>query len=278
LQYPTNGKGRKMAQEVKYRTDFASIGEYADWYLSDEGRSANRKYCLDGSGGTDWSGKPKDTEEFLRTGWHNAEVEQLAARAASALKSHAELVTSPQITLTEHVAGAMVNIPAYLAGDPSFMFMPEMEMTPKVHPVATIVLSGCVSAGLSHDAIQRRGVYALALVRACQTLGHSVDLWHDHRCGKTVIRTHVMRPGDALSDAQLIAVTVHRAWSREFPFTAGNAAGATKRNDWGGTVYPADPKDYPEGAIITNTAPGTDDEMAEMVKDSLVEAGVLHFD
>jgi hypothetical protein len=238
----------------------------------DGGKYLRRKYS---TGPKDFYGTPHDPEEFLRSGWRNAEVDELAAKASAALKSHAELVASPQITLTEHIAGAVVNIPAYIAGDPSYMFMPEMTMVAKTTPVVTIVISGCVSAGLSHEAIQRRGVYALALVRACQTLGYSIDLWHEWRTQNTSVRTHIMRPGDALSDSQLIAVTVHRAWARHYPFVAAEFVSPGDR--WNGRPVPAQATDYPEGAIITDTAPGTADAMAEMVKDSLVKAGVLKF-
>jgi len=260
------------------RVVFDSIGDLAEFYSSKEGQHIAPKYVDNGSkhGGEAFYGSPPNPEEFLKTGWHDSKVEQLAARAAACLKSHAELVQSPQITLTEHVAGAMVNIPAYLAGDPSYMFMPEMEMVPKTHPVVTIVVSGCVSAGLSNAAIERRGIYALALVRACQTLGYSVDLWHEWKTEPTSVKTHIMRPGDVISDAQIIACLVHRSWTRHFPFTAAEHISPNKK--WNRSPMPASADAYPEGTIITNTAPGTDDEMAEMVKQSLIDAGVLHFD
>lgn len=254
------------------RIEFDSIHDLAEFYSSADGREAYGRL----TGGANFLGTPKDPDEFLVTGWHDAKVALLAARASSALKSHAELIASPQITLTEHVAGAMVNIPAYLAGDPSYMFMPEMEMVAKVHPVVTIVVSGCVSAGLSNEAIERRGIYALALVRACQTLGYSIDLWHEWRTRTTVVRTHIMRPGDVLSDSQLMACLVHRAWTRHYPFCA--AEHVSPKDKWNCTVTPAKAEEWPDGTIITNTAPGTDGKMAEMVKNSLVEAGVLHFD
>lgn len=260
------------------RIEFDSIHDLATWFGGDEAKAARGIITRNQNNNSergDFLGAPDDPENFLITGWHDAKVEQLAARAASCLKSHAELITSPQIALHEHVAGALVNIPAYLAGDPSYMFMPEIELVPKTHPVVTIVISACVSAGLSNNAIERRGVYALALVRACQTLGYSVDLWHEWRTATTAVVTHLMRPGDVLSDSQLMATLVHRAWTRYFPFIAGEVA--SPHDHWNCRVTQADKASYPDDAIITYTAPRTDDEMAKMVKQSLADAGVLKF-
>lgn len=263
------------ARGVK-RAEFASLADFRDTYFAQGGPSEFNEQRLWGP--ADWRGQPDDPEAFLREGFMDESLQAMAATASAELKTHAELVERELFTETEHVAGVMVNMSAYMAGDPYCMLMPITEMLPKDTPVITVVLSCCASGSVGHAELERRGIYALTLVRALQAGGYSVDLWVEWRTENAAMRIHAMRPGDVLSDAQLLALAVHRAWQREYAF-AGASMAVGAGNRFHGFPAMAKAEDYVDGAIITATHPVADGKgVAAAVRDTLVKAGILHMD
>lgn len=110
--------------------------------------------------GGDWQGaEAHETMQRARTG--NAAL----VPASDKLLDRLEAINPPVSAWETQgaVAGGVVNVPAYLAGQPVNMRL-RRRTESQAAPLA-VVVDLCVSAGVDHATIQRRGVATLALVR-----------------------------------------------------------------------------------------------------------------
>lgn len=95
----------------------------------------------------------------------NGKPDEVAASDAlmTALEAQAELIVTRSHSIISDVAGMVPNVPAFLAGQPLAMRRRQRDHSERA-PVAVIV-DTTISAGVSHETLQKRGAAILAFVR-----------------------------------------------------------------------------------------------------------------
>ncbi len=153
-------------------------------------------------------------------------------------------ITASKFMIVDDVAGAVPNVPAYLAGHP--LTMRRRQRTQSEQAPLTLVLDTCVSAGITPNQIMERGVAILAMVRALSAvrpielyIGWTLGMYGtrpDGAKGSDCANSGFVRIDTAPLDlARSCYALTHPSFLRVFGFEYGGNAmdGNTRSIPWG---------------------------------------------
>lgn len=274
--------------ETKYdRVTCYSLNELVD-LAKDVRDTAGTSYDGYHPDDSEWVGATWDECEALATlGWTEKLDETLTA-VASAISLVEREVNLSVFEPTLGVAGNMVDMGRYLAGDPRNMWSFPMVEVPAVGRVVTLCASVCYSSGCSHDEIIRRGMVVSAFAFALERLGLGVEMWADattngERDRNPSVLVRLKGAHDYLDPSRVLYAYAHPSMLRRLCFAAGSRIpGYQERyhgNIW--CRYVADPgRDaLPEGTIYLDgmrwEGRGHVTGIADDVKALLKKAGIM---
>ena len=222
--YQTNLTPPKMVTDKRKDaqwpiTMFDSMSEAADAYAAL--KATKGRQWQEGTGGSFVGDKSSEqTMRLLRDGDTSAvsESDKLLSRFEQFLS-----VKGSKFQIVDDVAGAVPNVPAYLAGHPLTMRR-RQRMASELAPL-TLVVDTCVSAGFSEAHIRQRGVAILALVRAL-ALVRPVQLyagWNfgTHKSSKLALGVFARIDTSPMDLARAAYPLCHPSFLRRFGFEYG---------------------------------------------------------
>lgn len=195
--------------------------------------------------GSDWTGASdfKTALKLAREGWpegrdhvsRRSERFQTFVHASGRVEDRAP-------TLVTGVAGSMVNVGLYLAGEPESMM--SWQMHDATAPVVELVLNITVSSSMGHQAIINRGAAACALVDLLELSGKRVEVTVALAVGTTTqeddprhkyidYRVIVKHAQDPLQIDQLAFALAHPSSLRRIGFSIMETAPAGYRTALG---------------------------------------------
>lgn len=240
----------------------------------------------------DWRGGPlSEIVKLGRYGWPDAMPDALTAaeNAVRTVEKDHELTTFHQ---QWDVAGSVVDIGAYLAGDPECMIEYPLAPTVKTGRVITLCASMAISGSVDPEHITARGQVVTAFALALSKLGYSLELWMDFTTtsfggrrgdGKKTATARVLVKGanDSLDPAKVQFAFAHPGLLRGLGFAWMHGLPGRFRqalNVGHGYGIPKAPRqDLPDGTIYlpdvctSRDRPNLGDELLALLK----QAGVV---
>ena len=225
----------------------------------------------------------EELETLCREGWDEnlPEVLELADIAV-------KMVETEILQFEPHAAvcGADVDVAAAVQGLPEDMIEYPLTLVSNVGTTVTICCDVQCHAGVSAEAVKRRGIVIVALALSLEQAGHQTELWlsDEYTTGtsRVIFRTRVKGPNDYIDPAKIMFAYAHPAVQRGLGFCAvaglptpwcgianagyGNVSGITK--------------DLPEGTLYMEPVfRHTDSPNADIeLRAYLTQLGLLHDD
>jgi hypothetical protein len=274
-----------MVEDVKVgphhiRNTYYSLTQFAEGAAERYNESIDDLYRA-----REWRGANlPDAVNLATFGWDGAMPEALTAAEAAVKtveKDH-ELTTFRQVW---DVAGSVVDVPLYLAGQPECMIEYPVAPTVKTGRVITLCASMSISGSISPENITARGQVITAFALALSKLGYSLELWLDFTTAvgdyAATVRVMVKGANDVLDPSKVQFAFAHPAVLRALGFAWAHGLPATYRQrlgiggSYGRTCEPD--HDLPEGTIyLGRVCSGNDKpELARDLLDLLVKSGVI---
>lgn len=250
--------GRRLLSEYDSIAELAEVAEAQVW----------ARYPSDGPYGRfrpdmeDWHGvrTPYGAYKLAREGWdeHLEETLELARDAVTTVETERDEITfRPEWS----VSGSMVDMGAYLAGEPECMIEFPPARTSRVGRVITLCASIGVSGGITAEDLILKGQVITALALQLERLGMNTEMYADMSAADryrapvyhTTQRILVKGPNDVLDPAKVLFAYAHPAMLRVLVLSAMHAFPEDwrKRMKTGsryGTPEPS-PETLPEGTI-----------------------------
>jgi hypothetical protein len=222
---------------------------------------------------------------MARDGWdaHLQDTLDIARSAVETVEQeHDTLSFQPEW----QVSGGMVDMGAYLAGEPECMIEFPPAKTTRVGRVITLCASISLSSSVSAEQLILKGKVITALALELERLGINVELIADQSVGSNISdkrmtqRVTVKSANDALDPARILYAYAHPSMLRVIALCNYHAMPAEWQDAMGtGVGYGrpcAPPQDLPEGTMyLPETFSGTDVDAAGLLTGYLTELGLL---
>lgn len=124
-----------------------------------------------------WAGGSwAECAQMTRTGYTAAlpEVERWASQVADKV---IDLRLAESMEWTRDVTGQVVDVAAFLMGEPECMIEAVQRPVTAVGPLVRLVVPITASAGVSEEIIRKRGAAVIALVSVLVRAGHTLEIW-----------------------------------------------------------------------------------------------------
>lgn len=166
-EYKYNPRTHKLIRHT-----FMSMGECID-----HAKKSAKSDAYSHNASESWTGTAsfEDACQMALNGWDGAR-ERITQLLTEIRTEVAEKVTT-EYAPSWDTSGAVVDVDAYLLGEPECMidFVPEPNVQDR--PVVKVLVNTCYSAGFSADEILQRGSAICGLVDILMSLGFSVEVW-----------------------------------------------------------------------------------------------------
>lgn len=272
------------------RHEYDSIEELADVakpYVSERFPEGMRQR-LDDTHYYGSTGTPGAAFVLARDGWdeHLEDTLTLAREAVETVeREHEALTFQPH----HDVSGGMVDMAAFLSGEPECMIDFPPAKTSRVGRVITLCASISASAAVSADSLILKGQVITALAMELERMGMNVELYADQSVktygGYSMTqRVLVKGPNDVLDPARILFAYAHPAMLRVLALTAYHQMDdrwlermGGHRTGGGGYGSPAaPPQDLTEGTIyLPETYSGTDVDAAAILRKHLTDLNLI---
>jgi hypothetical protein len=207
-----------------YNHNRANVVEFSS--LDDIVNSIKDTRHCDAHGETDpdWYGSANFGESLTmaHNGWSaiRADVDKIMARIKDRIKD----VTPTVFDMAHDVSGMMVDMGAFMSGEPECMLYPVPVASRRSGKVVRIHYNTGAMAYVNGDVMIKRGVAVLALVDALNALGVNCEVWTESAAkngGRTaVVLACIKQAHESLDINRLMFVLANPSFHRRFNFAA----------------------------------------------------------
>lgn len=165
--------------------------------------------------------------ELAKRGWseHRDAVDNVLGNVVPQIRD-----ALPDVFQSVHnVTGAVVDVAAFLSGEPECMidFVPEPEAT--CGKVVTMLVSLDCSAGIEATEIVARGAAICALAECLTMVGYTLEVWGESHCGEISHTVRVKAAADALDADAMLYAMAHPSMFRRIMFSCEERESAAVR-------------------------------------------------
>lgn len=253
-----SANGREVYQ------NFASVeemSEYASNYVLDRYPDGMRALLLNSSYYGDYCPTAGTAFTMAREGWDTflQETLDIARDAVTTVEGDTEVEVFRPVW---DVSGSLVDVGAFVSGEPECMIEIPPARTTKFGRVVTLCASISYSSAISEKTLIARGKVITALALELSRLGIGLELYADfsasgYDTAKRTLRSRVLvkGPNDVLDPAKILFAYAHPGMLRVLALCAMHGLPQSFKDalgvsSWGGYGSPCPPKeDLPDGTI-----------------------------